>query len=138
MCRCLERAAIRVGVAVSPQGVVVGFWKCFQSISRVEKPLRRQKIGKIGYYGHIIGSFKKFSRAQMGVVTAHVPKNILFTSSAFFIIQTLYKLSTSSQTCKLICRYFRLTDLTNRINEHLRNFNNNTITHYFASNTQTP
>ena len=43
ICRCLERAAIRVGVAVSPQGVVVGFWKCFQSIYRVEKPWQWQK-----------------------------------------------------------------------------------------------
>ena len=31
-------SAIRVDVAVSTQGVVVGFCKCFQSISRVEKP----------------------------------------------------------------------------------------------------
>ena len=27
--------AIRVGVAVSPQGEVIGFWKYFQSIFRV-------------------------------------------------------------------------------------------------------
>ena len=31
----LRTPAIRVGVAVSPQGVVVGFWKYSQSILRV-------------------------------------------------------------------------------------------------------
>ena len=34
----LRTPAIRVGVAVSPQGVVVGFWKCFQLIYHVKKP----------------------------------------------------------------------------------------------------
>ena len=48
------------GRGVSPQDVVVGFWKCFQSISRVEKPLYRQKNRKNRLLWPYLGSFKSF------------------------------------------------------------------------------
>ena len=84
--RVLRAPAIRVSVAVSPQRVVVGSWKCFQSISHVEKLLIRQKSRENKLLSAFYRLIQEIFPRSDGRGHSACSQKYLFTSSAFFII----------------------------------------------------